>query len=185
MRTLVANLLSWWKFRNTKFASVGEGAKLRYLRSHFSSPENIHIGPDAQIGPGAHLDGAGGITIGRGVIFAPQVTLFSRTHNFRQDVQAIPFDDVVLTAPIQIKDYVWIGHGVIILPGVTIGRGAVIGAGAVVTKDVSDGTIAAGNPARPIGQRDMERFEQLAQDPGNFVYRKFGHKKRATPMRNA
>ena len=44
---------------------------------------------------------------------------------------------------------VWIGHGAILLPGVSVGLGGAIGAGAVVTKDVAPYTIVAGNPARP------------------------------------
>jgi phosphonate metabolism protein (transferase hexapeptide repeat family) len=48
---------------------------------------------------------------------------------------------------------VWIGHGAIIMPGVTIGHGAVIGAGAVVTHDVEPYTIAVGVPARPLRLR--------------------------------
>jgi acetyltransferase-like isoleucine patch superfamily enzyme len=51
---------------------------------------------------------------------------------------------------ITIKDKAWIGFNSIILKGVTIGEGAVVGAGSVVTKDVSDFTIVAGNPARVI-----------------------------------
>jgi hypothetical protein len=43
---------------------------------------------------------------------------------------------------------VWIGHGAIVLPGVSIGHGAVIAAGAVVTKDVAPYAIVAGVPAR-------------------------------------
>ncbi len=46
-----------------------------------------------------------------------------------------------------IDDYAWIGHNVIILPGVHIGKHAIIGAGAVVTKNVPDYAIAVGNPA--------------------------------------
>lgn len=41
-----------------------------------------------------------------------------------------------------------IGSGALILPGVTIGVGALVGAGAVVTRDVPDGAVVAGVPAR-------------------------------------
>jgi len=45
---------------------------------------------------------------------------------------------------------VWLGGGVIVLPGVTIGDNSVIGAGAVVTKDVPANVVAVGNPARVV-----------------------------------
>ena len=53
--------------------------------------------------------------------------------------------------PVRVKQGASIGSGAIILCGVTIGQHAVIGAGAVVTKDVPDHAIAAGVPARVIG----------------------------------
>ncbi|MFN7209148.1 MAG: acyltransferase [Aggregatilineales bacterium] len=56
------------------------------------------------------------------------------------------------SAPILIEDEVFIGMWAIILKGARIGRGAVIGAGAVVTGEVPPRAIAAGNPARVIGQ---------------------------------
>lgn len=43
-----------------------------------------------------------------------------------------------------------IGSGATILCGVTIGERAIVGAGSVVTKDVPDGAIVAGNPARVL-----------------------------------
>jgi maltose O-acetyltransferase len=52
--------------------------------------------------------------------------------------------------PITIGDNVWLGGGVIVLPGVTIEENSVIGAGAVVTKDVPAGCVAVGNPARVV-----------------------------------
>lgn len=48
---------------------------------------------------------------------------------------------------------VWIGGGSIILPGAKIGNGVVIAAGSVVTKELSDNTICAGIPAKPIKER--------------------------------
>ena len=42
----------------------------------------------------------------------------------------------------------WIGAGVIILPGVRIGHRSVVGAGCVVAKDVPAEHIVMGNPMR-------------------------------------
>ena len=52
-----------------------------------------------------------------------------------------------------IHNGVWIGANCVIRQGVTIGEGAVIGAGSVVLKNVPDGEIWAGNPARRIKTR--------------------------------
>ncbi|MGN6774445.1 DapH/DapD/GlmU-related protein [Rhizobium sp.] len=48
---------------------------------------------------------------------------------------------------------VWIGHGVIVLPGVKVGDGAVLAAGAVITKDVQPYTVVGGIPAKFIRER--------------------------------
>jgi phosphonate metabolism protein (transferase hexapeptide repeat family) len=48
---------------------------------------------------------------------------------------------------------VWVGHGAVVLPGVSIGDGAVIGANAVVSRDVAPYTIVAGVPAQPLRER--------------------------------
>jgi phosphonate metabolism protein (transferase hexapeptide repeat family) len=48
---------------------------------------------------------------------------------------------------------VWIGHAVIVMPGVKVGDGAVLAAGAVVTRDVAPYTIVGGVPARQIRER--------------------------------
>ena len=49
-----------------------------------------------------------------------------------------------------VEDNVWIGGGVIILPGVTIGRNSVIGAGSVVTRSVPGNSLAFGNPCKVV-----------------------------------
>ncbi len=54
--------------------------------------------------------------------------------------------------PTTVKRGASIGSGATILCGVAIGERAIVGAGSVVTKDVPDGAIVAGNPARLMRQ---------------------------------
>jgi phosphonate metabolism protein (transferase hexapeptide repeat family) len=59
---------------------------------------------------------------------------------------------------------VWIGHAVIVMPGVTVGDGAVLAAGAVVTRDVAPYSIVGGVPAKQIRERfDRDLAAQLAK----------------------
>ncbi|WP_317130033.1 acyltransferase [Segetibacter sp. 3557_3] len=69
-------------------------------------------------------------------------------------------------AAIFIEDYVWIGTGAMILPGVRIGKGAVIGARAVVSKTVAPGRIVVGNPAKVL---DRSRSDKLSYNPCEFL----------------
>ena len=63
---------------------------------------------------------------------------------------------------IEVMDNVMIGLGTLILPGVRIGKNVIIGAGSVVTKDIPDGSVAAGVPARVIGRFDDVIAKQRA-----------------------
>jgi maltose O-acetyltransferase len=58
--------------------------------------------------------------------------------------------------PVKIGDNVWIGHDVTIMKGVTIGENSIIATGSIVTKDVPHNSIAAGNPAKVIGEINPE-----------------------------
>ncbi|MDR1385718.1 MAG: hypothetical protein LBJ67_17990 [Planctomycetaceae bacterium] len=53
---------------------------------------------------------------------------------------------------------VFIGVNAVILPGLIVGDHAIIAAGAVVTKNIENGAIVAGNPAKVIGQRHADTF---------------------------
>lgn len=55
-----------------------------------------------------------------------------------------------LAGEVQVGDFSMIGAGATVLPRVKIGRDCVVGAGAVVTRDLPDGAVAYGNPARVI-----------------------------------
>ncbi|GHC27899.1 hypothetical protein GCM10010348_62550 [Streptomyces anthocyanicus] len=85
-----------------------------------------------------------GIRIGNGVMIAPKVSLITGGH----PLPLAERREYLSSAPIVIKDDVWIGTAAVITQGVTIG------AGAVVTRDVSAGTVVAGVPARVIKKID-------------------------------
>lgn len=61
-------------------------------------------------------------------------------------------DIVSQTGMIHLKENVWLGTGVTVLPGVTIGENSIIGTGSVVTHSIPANVIAAGNPAKVIRQ---------------------------------
>jgi phosphonate metabolism protein (transferase hexapeptide repeat family) len=67
---------------------------------------------------------------------------------------------------VNIGNDVWIGHGAVVMPGISIGNGAIVGANAVVTRDVPAYAIVAGVPAKPLRRRFppeiAARIESLA-----------------------
>ncbi|RIV76041.1 acyltransferase [Pelagerythrobacter aerophilus] len=60
------------------------------------------------------------------------------------------FPRLDLAGPIVVKSNCFIGAGASIMRGVTIGENCVVAAHAVVTKDVPDGSVVGGNPAKVI-----------------------------------
>lgn len=60
-------------------------------------------------------------------------------------------------SPIEVGDEVFIGVNTVIMPGVRIGSRVVVAAGSVVTKSIPSGVVAAGVPARIIG--DYEQYK--------------------------
>lgn len=62
--------------------------------------------------------------------------------------------------PVTVGHDTWIGHGAIIMKGVTIGDGAVIASHSVVTKDVPPYAIVGGVPAKFMKWRHPEKIAQ-------------------------
>lgn len=75
-----------------------------------------------------------------------------------------------LAAPIVIGDNTFIGTGAVILKGVNVGRNCIIGAFAVVTRDVPDGHIVAGNPAKFIKTTEdyLENARRISLEIGHL-----------------
>ena len=127
-----------------KFKKVGTGVDVQKNCCIFH-PENIEIGNNVRIATGALIEAMGKLIIGNNVIFGPDVTIWTANHNY-DTPDLLPYDEKVIYRPVKIEDNVWIGGGVIILPGVTIGKNSVIGAGSVVKKSIPSDSVAVGSP---------------------------------------
>ena len=108
------------------------------------------LSPVIQIGEGTKL-GHGGIgvvvnqraRIGRNVILAQNVTIAGR-------------DGLAPT----IGDWCYVGANSVVLGGVTLGKNSYVGALTFVNKDVPDGAIVIGSPARVLRMRTPEEIEE-------------------------
>ncbi|HEX7276514.1 MAG TPA: sugar O-acetyltransferase [Acidimicrobiales bacterium] len=129
-------------------AAFGEGSEIRPpLYCDYGS--NLRIGARTFVNFGLTALDVAPITIGDDVQIASHVQLLTPTHPTAPGPRR---DKWEAARPITIGDNVWLGGGVIVLPGVTIGENTVVGAGAVVTRDLPAGVVAVGNPARVVRQ---------------------------------
>lgn len=110
------------------------------------------------------------VTIGKYVLFAPEVAILGGDH--RTDIAGLPimFSGRPETPATFIGDDVWIGYRALIMAGVSIGNGAIIAAGAVVTQDVAPYAVVGGVPARELRRRfasteQCERHEAMLTLP--------------------
>ena len=111
------------------------------------NPSRLSVGNHVYIGHGTYI-GDGDITIGDEVVIGPYCSITAGNHRFKDGSVRFGGYDY---EPVQIGRGTWIGGHVSVVSGVTIGAGCLIAAGAVVTKDVPDGMIAGGVPAKIIG----------------------------------
>ena len=96
---------------------------------------------------GEHISIGNHVNIGNGTIVM-DTDLHSMDWKTRSDRQADPLNSH--SRPIVIADHVFIGARCIILKGVTIGEKSIVAAGSVVTKNIPEGEVWGGNPAKFI-----------------------------------
>jgi putative colanic acid biosynthesis acetyltransferase WcaF len=87
------------------------------------------------------------VTLGSHCVVSQQAYLCGAGHDI--DDPAFP----MVSRPIQLGRYAWIGARATVCPGVRVGDGAVLGLGGVATRDLEPWTVYAGMPARPVRSR--------------------------------
>ena len=129
--------------------SLGDGSQIR-PPFFVDYGKRIHIGARVFANYNLVALDVATITIGDDVQIGPNVQLLTPIHPLDAERRRAKFESA---KPITIGNNMWLGGGVIVLPGVTIGDDTVVGAGAVVTRDLPAGVVAAGVPARVIRER--------------------------------
>lgn len=130
---------------------LGKNVRLDY-NVLLIQPENITLKDNIFIGRDTIFHAYDSISIGNHTVIAAGCKLISANHRYEDLNIPINFQGHDCK-PILIDDDVWLGYGVIILPGVHLGKGCVVAAGSVVTKSFAPFSVLAGVPAKLIKLR--------------------------------
>lgn len=115
------------------------------------------IHPSASLWDGVHI--SQGCIISKGVVLTCDISIGRHTivninANINHDciigtcVTIGP--GVCIGGHVSIGDYAWIGLGTTIIHNIRIGGSSIIAAGSVVVRDIPDGVLAMGVPAKPV-----------------------------------
>ncbi len=124
---------------------------------------NIKIGNYVHISAYSALYGRGGITIGNFCGISPRCTLFSASDDFSGNYMISPMVPENLTnvcfAPIVLNDFVQLGSGTVVMPGVNFGVGSAVGAMSFVRENTREWSINMGIPAKYYKDRSRKIIE--------------------------
>ena len=127
--------------------TIGKGSRIGTfveIQKGASIGSNVKISSHTFICEGVQIED--GVFVGHGVMFIND--MYPRAVTEEGNLQTEADWQVVKT---HVKARASLGSNSTILGGVSIGKCAIIGAGAVVTRDIPDYAIAAGVPAKVIG----------------------------------
>lgn len=147
--------------RGRKYIKIGKnftaGVALRLDAFPKHKSVCLVVGDNVQVNDYVHIGAIQSVVIGDDVLIASKVYISDHSHGYYGDLgkhdnplSTHPKERDLNSTPVIIKDNVWIGEFVAVLPGVTIGKGAIIGSMSVVTHDIPAFSIAVGSPARVV-----------------------------------
>lgn len=132
------------------FLSCGYNVNIQ-KKVKFGKGDKLVIGSNSGIGLNSSI--ANGTIIGDNVMIAPCCVIFNKNHEFSRKDIPMRLQGNSTIRNVIIKDDVWIGHSVLIMPGRTISRGTIVAAGCVVCKDFPPFSVIGGNPSSLIKKR--------------------------------
>jgi sugar O-acyltransferase (sialic acid O-acetyltransferase NeuD family) len=110
-------------------------------------PPSCSIGAGSVVLAGCVLTAS--VTVGRHVVLMPQVTL---THDDVVEDFATLCADVTLGGRVRIGRGAYLGMSASVRERLTVGEGSTLGMGSVLLRDLPDGEVWAGAPARRLGR---------------------------------
>lgn len=134
--------------RQRVVSKLAQVASLHYLT--VIHPQ-AHVAGDVQVGAGTFV--AIGATLCVGVRLGQHVlinTNASVDHDCVVEDYAFIAPNAALGGGVHIGSGAMVGMGATVLPGLTVGAGATVAAGAVVTRNVRDGDLVMGVPAKSV-----------------------------------
>ena len=131
---------------------LGEQAWLNAKDDRGDGRPTLLIGDGTYIGRFTQINAWRCVTIGSNVLIADRVFISDADHNYADTNTPVLLQGDSFVGPVILRDGCWIGIGAVVLAGVTIGRNAIVAANAVVTKNVPDGAVVGGIPAKIIKQ---------------------------------
>lgn len=146
------------RYMKEVFAECGENCYIELPFHANWGGHHLHFGSNIYANSNLTVVDDGNIYVGDKVMFGPNVTITTANHPIDPELRSRALQ---YNKDVYIGENVWIGAGVIIVPGVRIGKNSVIGAGSVVTKNIPENVVAVGNPCRvlrEISGRDKEFF---------------------------
>lgn len=152
----------WNLFKNYLRQYSLRTGKLKSLYLKFCTPDSLEfavfmkrhgglhsVGEDVSINIGVNITDPAYVRIGNNCALSA-CTLLGHDGVIRilNNAYGKKLDSV---GKIDIRDNSFVGHGAIVMPGITIGPNSIVSAGSVVTKDVPPGMIVGGVPGKVIG----------------------------------